>query len=147
MTSQNITQTLALFNTTQENLVEDDEDFERIQEISLYIMFTYLSVYAFLLLSVSILSVHNVRKEMKERARTMTNSKELGIQSLSPQGSEIGYETSPSFSPRGQELEIEATKQKRWKWYTPFQKWIKSVHRKRKVYISLLPHLFDQAVE
>ena len=35
----------------------------------------------------------------------------------------------------------------KWKWHTPFTKWFKEVRKKRRVYIALLPHIFDQAVK
>lgn len=36
--------------------------------------------------------------------------------------------------------------QKAWKWHTPLTKWYKSVQQKRRVYLSLVPHIIDQAV-
>ena len=50
----------------------------------------------------------------------------------------------------GVRKEVKARKEfskQKWKWYTPIKMWFQSVQRKRKVYIMLLPHLFDQAVE
>ena len=38
-------------------------------------------------------------------------------------------------------------KQTHWKWRTRLGKWITSVNAKRRVYGSLLPYLFDQAVK
>ena len=114
----NATWNSSVTNTTIA-IAKSDEDVEEIEDYGLIITITHLSLYFTLLLGVSICAVFTVRKEMKQ------HKQEFGeIQTTTKQGK----------------------KGKKLKWYTPFKMWLQLVQEKRKVYIMLLPHLFDQAV-
>ena len=129
-------------NSTHEISNENgSQDIERVQEISLYIMATHLTLYLSLLLIISFISAFNVRKESKQRKKAKSTSPA----SIEPK-IEKNHAIPKSASMNTDQMCGIVKFEKEWKWYTPFKKWFKSVQQKRKVYISLVPHLFDQAV-
>ena len=112
-------------------------------------MATHLTLYLTLLLIVSFIAAFHVRKESKNRKKAklvLSQSPEPEMENSPDSLKSTSFHT-PKGSHTDHDIMSDMVKfEKEWKWYTPFKKWFKSVQQKRKVYLSLLPHLFDQAV-
>eukprot|EP01084_Bolivina_argentea_P154090 268642_1 len=112
-------------------------------QFALVITVTYISTYAIVFLIASIVCAHKIRQIRKNRKKA-----QLQTQSISNNEKATEVEIN-EFNNDDITLEIESktSETKKEKWYTPIKEWLRLVLEKKKVYLALIPHLFDQATD
>eukprot|EP01084_Bolivina_argentea_P043671 80431_1 len=138
-----------------------------VEDYSLIVTILYFSLYAVVFLIASITAALSVRKQIKKRKLTQNQIKLSIDQTSAPNNTQTEDTEKNTKDSEEKEILIEDANDeedddidaidditdtaqngdKDWKWYTPVKIWAKSIQQKRKIYISLLPHIFDQATD
>eukprot|EP01084_Bolivina_argentea_P045007 82835_1 len=104
-------------------------------QFAFIITITYASIYSFIILITSIVCAYKVRQIRKYKNKTASISNPSNNEQKIDEPDRTTTQKATSDS------------QNKEKCYDPIKEWFTLVREKKKIYISLVPHLFDQATD
>eukprot|EP01084_Bolivina_argentea_P045008 82836_1 len=107
-------------------------------EFALIITITYASIYSFIILITSIVCAYKVRQIRKYKNKSASISNRSDNEQKTKEQDRTTTQKATALT---------ADSQKKEKCYAPIKEWFTLVREKKKIYISLVPHLFDQATD
>eukprot|EP01084_Bolivina_argentea_P136849 241039_1 len=135
------------------------------KQIAFAITITYASLYGFIFIITSIVCAYKINKIRKNKKKLQSNAQSTDQTTPNPSNNDENeqktteYETKElmSYDDTTEDnitIDVDTTDDKtqinpitKEKWYEPIKEWFKLVSEKKKVYLALVPHLFDQATD
>eukprot|EP01084_Bolivina_argentea_P001753 3241_1 len=109
----------------------------------------YASIYALMILITSIvcaIKVRQIKRNKKAKSKSLPTDTIKDIETAQYETDEKTQYTKDETNDRTDTTAVSA-QQKNEKCYDPIKQWFSLVKEKRKVYLSLVPHIFDQATD
>eukprot|EP01084_Bolivina_argentea_P040158 74210_1 len=115
-------------------------------DYALVITIVYATVYLIVFLIVSVICALKIRNIRRHKKQVSNDTNQIKI-------AESGNNTEEKEEQKKEENRTEITMtttsetEKKEEWYKPIKEWFVLMQEKRKVYLSLIPHIFDQATD